>query len=86
MDKELKAYIEKEIRSKYRTFDKGHNVNHFNSVTKNCTKYAKLLNKEGHHVDADIVYVVGVTMILELYMEEKNTPYRLAKLFVKMKR
>lgn len=65
MDKKLKAYIEKEIGSKYRTFDKGHNVNHFNSVTKNCTKYAKLLNKEGHHVDADIVYIVGVTMILE---------------------
>ncbi len=59
MDKELKNYIEKEIKSKYRTFDKGHNINHYNNVTKNCTKYAKLLNEEGQRVDVDIAYIVG---------------------------
>ena len=41
MDKGLKEYIISEIKSKYKTFDKGHNVSHFNFVTKNCVNYAK---------------------------------------------
>lgn len=59
MEKELKEYIKKEIKSKYKTFDKGHNVSHFNFVTKNCVNYAKQLIEKGVDVDLDIAYIVG---------------------------
>ncbi len=59
MNKELKDYIKTEIKEKYKTFDKGHNVAHFNFVTKNCVNYAKQLNRKGHNFDLDIAYIVG---------------------------
>ena len=59
MNRELKKYIDSSIKSKYKTFDKGHNVSHFNFVTKNCVNYAKELNSKGYDVDVDIAYIVG---------------------------
>lgn len=59
MNRELKKYIDSSIKSKYKTFDKGHNVSHFNYVTKNCVNYAKELNSKGYDVDVDIAYIVG---------------------------
>lgn len=59
MDKNLKLYILREIKSKYKTFDKGHNISHYNFVTKNCVNYAKVLNARGEKIDLDIAYIVG---------------------------
>ena len=59
MDKELKNYIRFEIKPKYKTFDKGHNISHFNFVTKNCVEYGKKLQVQGYDVDLDIAYIVG---------------------------
>lgn len=59
MEKELKEYILKTIKAEYKNFDKGHNINHFKFVTKNCVNYAKKLNKNGENVDLDIAYIVG---------------------------
>jgi uncharacterized protein len=59
MEKELKDYIIKEVKSKYKTFDKGHNISHFNFVTKNCILYGKELIKQGYNIDLDIAYIVG---------------------------
>lgn len=59
MEKELKEYIKKEIKDKYKTFDKGHNISHFNFVTKNCVNYAKQLIEKGVDIDLDIAYIVG---------------------------
>lgn len=59
MDKELKEYIKNEIKSKYKNFDKGHNIAHFNFVTKNCVNYGKQLIDKGEKVDLDIAYIVG---------------------------
>ena len=59
MKQELKQYITNEIKSKYKTFDKGHNIAHFNFVTKNCVNYGKKLIEQGVDVDLDIAYIVG---------------------------
>lgn len=59
MDKKLKEYISKEIKSKYKTFDKGHNISHFNFVTKNCVNYGKKLIEKGEDIDLNIAFVVG---------------------------
>lgn len=59
MNKELRSYILKEIKSKYKTFDKGHNISHYNFVTKNCVNYAKILQSRGEQIDLDIAYIVG---------------------------
>lgn len=59
MNRELKHYIVTEIKSKYKAFDKGHNISHFNFVTKNCVNYGKKLIEQGVDVDLDIAYVVG---------------------------
>ena len=59
MDKELKEYIKNEIKSKYKNFDKGHNIAHFIFVTKNCVNYGKQLIDKGEKVDLDIAYIVG---------------------------
>ena len=48
-----------EVKSKYKTFDKGHNISHFNFVTRNCVNYGKKLINQGINVDLDIAYVVG---------------------------
>ena len=59
MDKELKSYLLKTIKEKYKEFDKGHNISHFNFVTKNCVNYAKQLIAKGENIDLDIAYIVG---------------------------
>lgn len=59
MDKKLKEYIIKEIKIKYKTFDKGHNISHFNFVTKNCVNYAKKLNAKGENIDLNLAFIVG---------------------------
>ena len=59
MDKVLLDYIKKNIRSKYKTFDKGHDLSHFEFVTKNCVNYAKALISKGEEIDLDIAYIVG---------------------------
>lgn len=59
MDKVLLDYIKKNIKSKYKTFDKGHNLSHFEFVTKNCVNYAKALILKGEKIDLDIAYIVG---------------------------
>lgn len=59
MQAELKKYILSDIKSKYKTFDKGHNISHYNFVTKNCVNYGKQLISQGITVDLDIAYIVG---------------------------
>lgn len=59
MRAELKKYILTKIKPEYKTFDKGHNIAHFNFVTRNCVNYAKKLNEAGENVDLEIAYVVG---------------------------
>lgn len=59
MNKELKKHINDSIKSKYKTFDKGHNIAHFNFVTKNCVNYGKQLIERGMDIDLDIAYIVG---------------------------
>lgn len=59
MNKKLKKYISENIKAKYKTFDKGHNISHFNFVTKNCVNYGKQLIEKGIDVDLDIAYIVG---------------------------
>ena len=59
MDRNLKNYIKTEIKQKYKTFDKGHNISHFNFVTKNCVNYAKQLIEKGYDVNLDIAFIVG---------------------------
>lgn len=59
MEKELQKYINEFIKAKYKTFDKGHNLSHFNFVTKNCVNYGKQLKERGVDVDLDIAYIVG---------------------------
>ena len=59
MEKTLKDYIKNEIKSKYKNFDKGHNVSHYNFVTKNCVSYAKQLIQKGQDIDLDIAFIVG---------------------------
>ena len=55
----LKEYITGNIKSKYKGFDKAHNVAHYNFVTKNCVEYGSELIKQGYDVDLEIAYVVG---------------------------
>lgn len=59
MDRKLKDYIASEIKTKYKGFDKGHNISHFNFVTRNCVNYGKELIAQGEDVDLDIAYIVG---------------------------
>ena len=59
MDRRLKKHILENIKAEYKKFDKGHNIAHFNFVTKNCVNYAKQLNESGNDVDLDIAFVVG---------------------------
>lgn len=59
MRKELKDYIMKNIKEKYKHFDKAHNVQHYNYVTKNCVNYGKKLIEKGENIDLDIAYIVG---------------------------
>ena len=57
--KELKEFINNEIKPIYKTFDKAHSISHFNFVTKNCVDYGSELIKKGIEVNLEIAYVVG---------------------------
>ena len=58
--KELKIYIQKEIKTLYKTFDKAHNSSHYKFVTNNCVNYANELIKQGfNNIDVEIAFVVG---------------------------
>ena len=72
MDKRLKDYILKEIKSAYKFFDKGHNISHYNFVTKNCINYANQLIAKGEEIDLDIAYIVGAFHDIGLKIEREN--------------
>jgi len=57
--KDLYAYINSNIKSKYKSFDKAHNISHYNFVTNNCLEYGNELINQGYDVDLEIAYVVG---------------------------
>lgn len=59
MNKDLKEYINSNIKNKYKDFDKAHNISHFNFVTKNCISYGKELINKGEKIDLDIAFIVG---------------------------
>ena len=70
--KELKEYISKEIKPLYSTFDKAHNISHFNFVTKNCVDYGKELCSRGTDVDLEIAYVVGAFHDIGISVEREG--------------
>lgn len=70
--KELLNHINLCVKSKYRTFDKAHNVSHFNYVTNNCVNYAKSLNNMGKNVSLEVAYVVGAYHDLGLIYGREN--------------
>lgn len=72
MDKKLKDYITLNIKTKYKGFDRGHNVSHFNFVTNNCINYSKQLIKRGENVDIDIAYIVGAYHDIGLIYGREN--------------
>ena len=57
--KELRDYINSEIKPVYKTFDKAHSISHFNFVTKNCIDYGTELKNKGIDVNLEMAYVVG---------------------------
>ena len=57
--KEVLDFVNKEIKPKYKTFDKAHNLSHFKFVTQNCIEYSKELIKQGQEIDLEIAYIVG---------------------------
>lgn len=57
--KEVKDYINDDIKPLYKSFDKAHNLSHFKFVTKNCVEYGSELIKKGVKVDLEIAYVIG---------------------------
>ena len=57
--KELLQFINDEIKTKYKYFDKAHNISHFNFVTKNCVNYSKELIKQGQNIDLELAYTIG---------------------------
>ena len=57
--KEVLDFINQEVKPKYKTFDKAHNLSHFKFVTQNCVEYASELINKGQYVDLEIAYVVG---------------------------
>jgi len=57
--RDLLKYINENVKSKYRNFDKAHNISHYNFVTNNCLEYGKELINKGYEVNLEIAYVVG---------------------------
>lgn len=57
--KEVRDFIDGEIKPLYKTFDKAHNLSHFRFVANNCVMYAKELASRGEKVDLELAYVVG---------------------------
>ncbi|MBQ9792810.1 MAG: HD domain-containing protein [Clostridia bacterium] len=59
MRKELRLFINKEIKPLYKAFDKAHNLSHYKFVTNNCLEYSKELIKQGFDINLEIAFVVG---------------------------
>lgn len=57
--KDLKLFINKEIKPLYKAFDKAHNLSHYKFVTNNCLEYSKELIKQGFNINLEIAFVVG---------------------------
>lgn len=57
--KELLKYINENVKTLYKTFDKAHSLGHFKFVTNNCVEYGKELINKGECVNLEIAYVVG---------------------------
>lgn len=57
--KDLLKFINEEIKPIYKTFDKAHNLSHFNYVVNNCVEYGKALLQKEISLDLEIAYVVG---------------------------
>lgn len=85
MENELKKYINENIKSKYKTFDKGHNVSHFMFVTRNCLNYGKQMIEKGFDVDLDIAYVVGAYHDVGIIYGRDNHAFHRGNLYEKIK-
>ena len=78
MDKQLKKYIDDNIKIKYKKFDKAHGISHYNYVTKNCKNYAKQLNFKQKStnctqiIDLDIAFIVGAYHDIGLIYGREN--------------
>lgn len=70
--KPVKNYINGEIKPIYKTFDKAHNVSHFNFVTKNCVEYGSELIKRGFDINLEIAYVVGALHDIGISIEREG--------------
>lgn len=57
--KDLLKFINEKIKPIYKTFDKAHNLSHFNYVTHNCIEYSRVLGEKGVSIDLEIAYTVG---------------------------
>lgn len=57
---EVKDFVNKVIKPKYKTFDKAHNLSHFKFVTENCVDYAsEIIKTRGEDINLEIAYMVG---------------------------
>lgn len=70
--KDVKDYINKEIKPQYKTFDKAHSISHFNFVTKNCIEYGKELKDRGEEINLEIAYVVGALHDIGISVEREG--------------
>jgi len=57
--KDLLRFINENIKPLYKTFDKAHNLAHFQFVTNNCIEYGKELQKQGYDISLELAYTVG---------------------------
>lgn len=70
--KEIREYIENEIKPQYKYFDKAHNISHFKFVTKNCIDYGTELIKRGLDINLEMAYVVGAFHDIGISIEREN--------------
>lgn len=68
--KDLLNFINKEIKPLYKTFDKAHNLSHFNFVTNNCVEYSKQLQNE--EINLETAFVVGALHDIGLKFGREN--------------
>ena len=72
MRKDLKQFINKQIKPLYKTFDKAHNLSHYKFVTDNCLKYSKELIKQGFDINLELAFVVGALHDIGLAFGREN--------------
>lgn len=68
--KDLLNFINKEIKPLYKTFDKAHNLSHFNFVTNNCVEYSKQLQDKT--LNLEMAFVVGALHDIGLKFGREN--------------